>query len=86
MKCDLCQKELTLETARATRLGLLCADCFQSSGEATEYLSLTEAAKLLGVSKPTLSRWLKAGRVKAYRLGKTFRIPRTEVYKQIEST
>lgn len=86
MNCDLCQKELNIDTARATRIGLLCADCFQSSGEASEYMNLTEAAKLLGISKPTLSRWLKAGKVKAYRLGKAYRIPRTEIYKQIEST
>ncbi|MPW39598.1 helix-turn-helix domain-containing protein, partial [Thermococcus sp. 101 C5] len=34
-----------------------------------------KAAQLLGISKPTLLRKIKAGEIKAYRVGKEYRIP-----------
>jgi len=45
-----------------------------------EYLTTTEAAKLLGVSPDTVLKWVKAGKVKSRRtLGGHFRIPVSEL-------
>ncbi len=45
-----------------------------------EYLTTTEAAKLLCVSPDTVLKWVKAGKVKSRRtLGGHFRIPSTEL-------
>ena len=44
-------------------------------------LTIKEAAALFGCSYQTVQAWIKAGRIKAYRLGETgsYRIPRAEV-------
>jgi len=48
--------------------------------ETQEYLTTTEAAKLLGVSPDTVLKWVKAGKVKSRRtLGGHFRIPASEL-------
>jgi len=45
-----------------------------------EYLTTTEAAKLLGVAPDTVLKWVKAGKVKSRRtLGGHFRIPVSEL-------
>lgn len=45
-----------------------------------DYLTTTQAAKLLSVSPDTVLKWVKAGKVKSYRtLGGHFRIPREEL-------
>ncbi|MBU8933691.1 MAG: excisionase family DNA-binding protein [candidate division Zixibacteria bacterium] len=45
-----------------------------------DYLTTTQAAKLLSVSPDTVLKWVKAGKVKSYRtLGGHFRIPISEL-------
>jgi excisionase family DNA binding protein len=45
-----------------------------------ELLTMSEAAKALGVSIPTIKRWLKDGRIPTYRLGPRFvRIRRADL-------
>ncbi|MHA1238805.1 MAG: IS607 family transposase [Candidatus Odinarchaeia archaeon] len=44
-----------------------------------------EAAKRLGVSKMTVLRWIKASKLKAYRIGKEYRVPESEVRRILES-
>lgn len=43
-----------------------------------------EVAKKLGVSTMTVRRWIKAGKIKAYQIGKEFRIPESEVLRLLE--
>ena len=38
-----------------------------------------KAAEMLGVSRVTVIRWIKRGRIKAVRVGKEFRVPEDEV-------
>lgn len=46
----------------------------------TEFVSLSEAARLLGVSKPTVSRWIRAGYLSARRVGpRSLRIRRSDL-------
>jgi excisionase family DNA binding protein len=44
-------------------------------------VTIKQAAKLFGCSGQTVQAWIKAGRIKAYRLGETgsYRIPWPEV-------
>ena len=45
-----------------------------------DYLTTTQAAKLLSVTPDTVLKWVKAGKVKSYRtLGGHFRIPKSEL-------
>ena len=43
-----------------------------------------EVAERLGVSTMTVRRWIKAGKIKAYQIGKEFRIPESEVLRLLE--
>ncbi|ANF22233.1 IS607 family transposase [Thermococcus piezophilus] len=43
-----------------------------------------EVAKKLGVSTMTVRRWIRAGKIKAYQIGKEFRIPESEVLRLLE--
>jgi len=43
-----------------------------------------EAAKKLGVSKMTVLRWIRAGRIKAYKIGREHRIPEREIKRLLE--
>ena len=43
-----------------------------------------EVAKRLGVSTMTVRRWIKAGKIKAYQIGREFRIPESEVLRLLE--
>jgi len=38
-----------------------------------------KASQLLGISKPTLIRKIKSGEIKAYRVGREYRIPESEI-------
>jgi excisionase family DNA binding protein len=40
----------------------------------TAVYTLQEAAEVLRLSEPTLTRWIKAGKLSGYRLGKKYRI------------
>ncbi|NJE05195.1 IS607 family transposase [Thermococcus sp. M36] len=43
-----------------------------------------EAARKLGVSKMTVLRWIKAGKLKAHRIGKEYRVPESEIKRLLE--
>ena len=43
-----------------------------------------KASQLLGISKPTLIRKIKSGEIKAYRIGKEYRIPESEIKRILE--
>jgi len=43
-----------------------------------------EVAKKLGVSKMTVLRWIKAGKLKAHRIGKEYRVPESEIKRILE--
>lgn len=43
-----------------------------------------EAAKRLGVTKMTVLRWIKAGKIKAYKVGREHRIPESEIKRILE--
>ena len=43
-----------------------------------------KASQLLGVSKPTLIRKIKSGEIKAYRVGREYRIPESEIKRLLE--
>ena len=51
---------------------------------ANTYLSVTEAARLLGVSRTTVWRWIGQGRLRAYRVGaRTIRIKDQDIQQQL---
>ncbi|RLE57630.1 MAG: IS607 family transposase, partial [Thermoprotei archaeon] len=43
-----------------------------------------EAAKRLGVTRMTILRWIKAGKIKAYKVGREHRIPESEIKRILE--
>jgi len=43
-----------------------------------------KASQLLGISKPTLIRKIKSGEIKAYRVGKEYRVPESEIKRILE--
>ncbi len=43
-----------------------------------------EAAKKLGVSKMTVLRWIKAGKLKAHKISKEYRVPESEIKRILE--
>lgn len=43
-----------------------------------------KASELLGISKPTLLRKIKTGEIKAYKIGKEYRIPESEIKRLLE--
>lgn len=58
------------------------------------YLSLAEACEVLGKSERTLYRWIKSGKLKAYKPGRDYEIPvsairemreRSEVYPKVQA-
>ena len=52
---------------------------------ANTYLSVSEAARLLGVSRTTVWRWIDKGRLRAYRIGtRTVRIRDIDVRQQLQ--
>ena len=52
---------------------------------ATTYLTVTETARLLGVSRTTVWRWIDKGRLRAYRVGsRTIRIKDQDVQEQLQ--
>jgi excisionase family DNA binding protein len=48
------------------------------------YLSTRELAKLLGVSRVTVIKWIKKGRITAYSVHGKWRIPYSEVEKLLK--
>lgn len=49
------------------------------TGARPDYLSPSEVADLIGTTRPTVVRWIKAGRLPAYRFGRFFKIERSDV-------
>ncbi len=43
-----------------------------------------KASQLLGISKPTLLRKIKTGEIKAYKVGREYRIPESEIKRLLE--
>ncbi len=59
------------------------------------YLSLAEACEILGKSERTLYRWIKSGKLKAYKPGRDYEIPesairemreRSQVYRKVQAS
>ena len=48
------------------------------------HLSLSEVAELMEVTERTVRRWIKSGRLKAYKPGRDYRIPESAVKEFIE--
>lgn len=46
--------------------------------ELTDWLTQTQAGKLLGVSRKTIWQWMKAGKLQAFIIGGNHVIPRSE--------
>lgn len=73
------------ETATASTLGtalryaaeqfLLLADQADREGTPLEYLTPGEVAEALKVSRQTVHRWIKSGRLEAVKVGDLYRIP-----------
>ena len=49
-------------------------------------IKLTNAAKLVGVSKPTIMAWIKSGKLKAHRIGTRYYIPDSELARIVEES
>lgn len=47
--------------------------------ELTDFLTQTQAGKLLGVSRKTIWQWMKVGKLQAFIIGGNHVIPRSEV-------
>jgi|GEM_PF-3255123 len=43
-----------------------------------------EAAKRLGVTRMTVLRWIRAGKIRAYKIGREYRIPESEIKRILE--
>lgn len=50
------------------------------------HLSLSEAAQLLDMSERTVRRWIKSGKLKAYKPGRDYRVPESAIGKMMEES
>jgi excisionase family DNA binding protein len=50
------------------------------------HLSLTEVAGLMGVSERTVRRWIKSGKLRAYKPGRDYRIPESGLREFVEES
>lgn len=51
-----------------------------------KFLTVEQVASLLQVSKMTIYRYIGAGKFKAHKIGKEFRIPKTELERFLKKT
>jgi excisionase family DNA binding protein len=51
-----------------------------------EFYTPEQLAELLQVSKPAIYKWAQEGRIKAVRIGRTVRIPATEVERLVRGS
>lgn len=58
---------------------VLLSSTNQTVKKEVEYLSRKEAAKLLGVSLPTLHDWTKSGKIPGHRIGTRVRYIKSEL-------
>jgi len=49
-----------------------------------EILTLEESAILLKVSKATIRRWVKRGKLLAFKVGREYRLRKTDISKQFK--
>ena len=56
------------------------------SGSDKEFYTAQNLADKLGVNIMTIYRYIKAGRLKAYKIGKEFRIEKREFQRFLDST
>lgn len=49
-----------------------------------ELMSVAEASRMLGVSRPTIYRWDENGRLKIYRIGGIPKVKKTDVEKILQ--
>jgi excisionase family DNA binding protein len=50
------------------------------------HLALSEVAGLMGVSERTIRRWIKSGKLRAYKPGRDYRIPENAVRELVEDS
>jgi len=50
------------------------------------YLSLAEATEALGISERTAYRWIKSGKLRAYKPGRDYRIPESAIKEAVEES
>lgn len=49
-----------------------------------EFYKAMELAELLDLNVMTIYRWIKSGKLKAYRIGKSYHIPKEEFNKTLQ--
>lgn len=49
-----------------------------------KFMTIKEVAELLRVNKMTIYRYIKAGKIEAYKIGKDFRVSKIELDKFLE--
>ena len=52
----------------------------------SEYLKLSEACKVVGVSEPTFYKWIQENNIKKYRVLDNIRYKKSELIRAIEET
>src|SRR5215210_8216556 len=55
-------------------------------GGVEEHLSLAEAAERLGISERTARRWIKSGKLRAYKPGRDYWIPESALTELVEES
>lgn len=55
-------------------------------GSVEEYLSLAEAAGRMGISERTARRWIKSGKLRAYKPGRDYWIPESALRELVEES
>lgn len=58
----------------------------EPSPEPQELLSLSDVATMLSVTTMTLRRWITAGRLPAYRIGKLYKVRRSDLMAFVEAS
>src|SRR5829696_7006296 len=55
-------------------------------GGVEEHLSLAEAAERMGISERTARRWIKSGKLRAYKPGRDYWIPESALTELVEES
>ena len=54
--------------------------------DTVQYYTIKEVAEMLKVAYLTVYRWVKDGKIEAYKLGKEYRIKKTDIEKFVEGS